>query len=75
MSQERIIRLLKKHYKKCKERWFTAKDLEKRLNLSNSAITKNLGSLRQSKLIMFKIVKISLPRTRHNVFNYRYKIR
>ena len=54
MSQEQILRYLKKWKKMDKNRWFTSTEMIKRLKRSSCSITTCLKSLRNSKFIKVK---------------------
>ena len=70
MSQERIIKILKD--KRNKERWFTARELARKLRIATSSVTVSLKKMRGARLIRFKLDRNS--RANVEVFKYKHKI-
>jgi transcription initiation factor IIE alpha subunit len=62
MGQQDIYDFLKKN----KRRWFTSKELSKKLGISIGSVTMSLKKLRESKSVKFQT-------TKRNMFKYMFK--
>ena len=62
MGQQEVSDFLKKH----RNKWFTSKEIAKKLKVSTGSVINNLSKLRKSRQIMFK------PSGRTNQYVYKH---
>lgn len=63
MGQQEVSDFLKKH----RAKWFTSKEIARKLKVSTGSVINNLSKLRKSKQVLFK------PAGRANQYLYKYK--
>jgi Mn-dependent DtxR family transcriptional regulator len=63
MGQQEVSDFLKKH----RQKWFTSKEIARKLKVSTGSVINNLSKLRKSKQVLFK------PAERANQYKYKYK--
>ena len=63
MGQQEVSDFLRNY----RSRWFTSKEIARKLNVSVGSVINNLSKLRKSNQVLYK------PTTRANQYQYRYK--
>lgn len=63
MGQQEVYDFLKKN----KGKWFTAREISEKLNVSVGSVTNNIAKLKKNREILFK------PSDRANQFKYAFK--
>jgi len=70
MGQQEVFTFLKEN----RNKWFTAREISKKLKASFTSITPSLKKLRESEQLNYKIIKVtSYTLGRRKVFIYKFK--